>query len=243
MTFYRSLTRQRTLNSILEFDTTDNGLKHSVSNFTKSPRVARFFNCFEIREDYCTKIEKYARGSINPPYVERSESIKIPRPLVLHDTQKRTYHKETCVVLKKHQKLKGNCCSFEKLNGEEKSYSRENHKSSCEQPVDSENKSTYMDMYKGQDSNNYMSQYSLDLAMKSSLRKEEMMTKTGREEILQTLKEKDKPEVLDAESKFEVGHSSKENDEVYKTSYSEQCYKHETLSSYNEDLEGSFFSD
>jgi len=241
MTFYRGLTRQRTLNSILEFDTKDNGLRSSIFNFTTSPRVAKFFNCFEIREDYCTKFENHPRTPVNHPYVERSESIKIPKQVILNDTPKRKYHKEAWIELEKRKQMKGIHCSFEKFIDEMKSYSENNVGGSHEQAkVESDSKSNYVDIYNCQDwMSDFLSQDSFNAEMKLPLERG-MSTETGSEENLKT---PSREQSLDVESKFEVSHQSKENDETYKNSYSEQCHKSETFSTYKEDLEGSFFSD
>jgi len=241
MTFYRNLTRQRTLNSILEFDTKDNGLRNSIFNFTTSPRVAKFFNCFEIREDYCANFDKDPRRPVSHPYVERSQSIRIPKPVIVHNTQNRKYHKETYIELEKHNQRKNNHCVAKMLSGEEKSYSQNNLDGAREQAIlDSDSKSNYVDTYNNQDwMDDYLSQDSLNEAMKSSLGRG-MITKTGSQEILKTLSQE---QSLDVESEFEASLPSQEKDETYKTPYSERCHKSETISTYKEDLEGSFFSD
>jgi len=55
MSFYRQLTRERTLCSFREFSTKDEGLKDSITNFAKPPRKAVFFKSFQIQEDYYSK--------------------------------------------------------------------------------------------------------------------------------------------------------------------------------------------
>jgi len=55
MSFYRLITRERTLCSFREFSTNDQGLKESITNFAKPPRKAVFFKGFQIQEDYYSK--------------------------------------------------------------------------------------------------------------------------------------------------------------------------------------------
>jgi len=238
MTFFRNLTRQRTLNSILEFDTKDNGLKHSMSNFAKSPRVAKFFNCFEIREDYCTSFEDHERPSKTyRPYLERSNSIKIPKPLVLHDNQKANYSTEYRVKLNQRNEKRGSCCNVQKCNSEEKRYSEKNHKLTM---LDSEKNSSHLNTYTSQDSmDNTISQDSLDVAMKLPLGRVGMMSKPGSGDTSETPRQKDKSYM---ESEREVHHSTSDS-ELYKTSYSTKRYKCGTFASYDEDLEASSLFD
>jgi len=55
MAFYRRITRARTLRSFKELDTDDEGLKKSISRFAKSPREAKYYENFQIHEDYCSE--------------------------------------------------------------------------------------------------------------------------------------------------------------------------------------------
>jgi len=59
MSFYRRITRERTLSSMRDLDTTDEGLRRSISSFAKSPRKAMFYDNFEIHDDY------YSRAGVN----------------------------------------------------------------------------------------------------------------------------------------------------------------------------------
>jgi len=181
MAFHRNLARERTLNSILEFDTTDNGLKHSMLNFAKSPREAKFFNCFEIREDYFTM---RLRGSKNNrSELERSNSITTSIPLLLHDTSKINLHLESCSDLKKHIHIKGSYCNEQKYNSEEKCYSEEKGICRYEQVMNDSESSSYVNICKSQGSMNiYMSSDMLDMVMKSPRGREGGMSETESEE-------------------------------------------------------------
>jgi len=55
MSFYRRITRERTLCSFNDLYTDDEGLLESISSFAKTPREAKFYDSFEIDEDYCCK--------------------------------------------------------------------------------------------------------------------------------------------------------------------------------------------
>lgn len=55
MSFYRRITRERTLSSFNDLYTDDEGLLESISSFAKTPRDAKFYDSFEIDEDYCSK--------------------------------------------------------------------------------------------------------------------------------------------------------------------------------------------
>jgi len=55
MSFYRKITRERTLCSFREFSTNDKGLKRSFSSFTKPLRQAVFYKSFQIHNDYYSK--------------------------------------------------------------------------------------------------------------------------------------------------------------------------------------------
>jgi len=55
MSFYRRITRERTLCSFNDLNTTDEGLKQSISSFSKTPREAKFYDSFKIKEDYYSK--------------------------------------------------------------------------------------------------------------------------------------------------------------------------------------------
>jgi len=83
MSFYRQLTRERTLCSFREFSTNDEGLKESITNFAKPPRKAVFFKSFQIQEDY---------------YCNRGGNCKIKnensRNDVCHSGSERSYLKE-----------------------------------------------------------------------------------------------------------------------------------------------------
>jgi len=59
MSFYRRITRERTLSSFRDLNTTDEGLKSSISSFAKPPRKAMFYDSFEIHDDY------YSRTGVN----------------------------------------------------------------------------------------------------------------------------------------------------------------------------------
>jgi len=54
MSFYRRITRERTLCSFNDLYTDDEGLLESISSFAKTPREAKFYDSFEIDEDYCS---------------------------------------------------------------------------------------------------------------------------------------------------------------------------------------------
>jgi len=60
MSFYRKITRERTLCSFNDLNTTDEGLKDSISSFFKTPRAAKFYETFKIQEDY------YSKKGVNP---------------------------------------------------------------------------------------------------------------------------------------------------------------------------------
>jgi len=184
MAFHRNLARQRTLNSILEFDTTDTGLKDSMLNFAKSPREAKFFNCFEIREDYFTM---RVRGSKkNRTDHERSKSIIIPKPLLFHDTSKIKFHLESCSDLKKHVHIKGSYCNEQKYNSEEKRNSEKNGDCRYDHAMNDSESSSYVNIYKSQGSmDSYISSVSLDIVMKSPRGREgEMSEPLSEEEVL-----------------------------------------------------------
>jgi len=225
MTFYRNLTRQRTLNSIREFDTKDNDLKHSMSNFAKSPRAAKFFNCFEIREDYCTIL---GRGSKN----NRSKSIKIPKPLLLHDTSNRECHRECCPNLKKHIHNKGSYSNEQKYNCEEKRYREEKDDCRYEQAMNESESGSYVNVYNSQGSMDivYKSPDTLDVVMDSLNGSKGGMSMPGFEDILRTSHQKQKPVSLKDFDK-EESHSSSETSGLSKTSSSKECFIHESLSS------------
>jgi len=55
MSFYRKITRERTLCSFRDFSTDDKGLKKSFSSFTKPLRQAVFYKSFQIQNDYYSK--------------------------------------------------------------------------------------------------------------------------------------------------------------------------------------------
>jgi len=55
MSFYRKITRERTICSFRDFSTNDKGLKKSFSSFTKPLRQAVFYRSFQIQNDYYTK--------------------------------------------------------------------------------------------------------------------------------------------------------------------------------------------
>jgi len=52
MSFYRKITRERTLCALNNFQTTDDGLKESISRFSTKPREAKFFGTLKIQDDY-----------------------------------------------------------------------------------------------------------------------------------------------------------------------------------------------
>jgi len=55
MSFYRRITRERTLSSFNDLNTTDEGLKESIACFSKTPREAKFYDSFKIQEDYYSR--------------------------------------------------------------------------------------------------------------------------------------------------------------------------------------------
>jgi len=59
MSFYRRITRERTLSSFNDLNTTDVGLKESIASFSRTPREAKFYDTFKIQEDY------YSRKGVN----------------------------------------------------------------------------------------------------------------------------------------------------------------------------------
>jgi len=62
MSFYRRITRERTLSSFRELNTSDEGLKRSISSFAKPPRRAMYYESFEIKDDY------YSKTGVNAKY-------------------------------------------------------------------------------------------------------------------------------------------------------------------------------
>jgi len=52
MSFYRKITRDRSLASLDEFKTDDRDLKKSIGRLTRPPREARWNSAFQIQEDY-----------------------------------------------------------------------------------------------------------------------------------------------------------------------------------------------
>lgn len=62
MSFYRRITRERTLSSFNDLNTTDEGLKKSISSFSKTPREAKFYDSFKIKEDYYSKKGVHSKG-------------------------------------------------------------------------------------------------------------------------------------------------------------------------------------
>lgn len=67
MSFYRKITRERTLCSFKDFCTADMGLKQSFSSFTKPPRQAVFYKSFEIQNDYYSKTGVNAKNKNEKP--------------------------------------------------------------------------------------------------------------------------------------------------------------------------------
>jgi len=62
MSFYRKITRERTLCSFNDFQTNDKGLKESISRFSRKPREAKFYGTLKIQEDY------YSKKGVNDKY-------------------------------------------------------------------------------------------------------------------------------------------------------------------------------
>jgi hypothetical protein len=55
MSFYRKITRERTLCSFNDLHTTDEGLKESISRFSRKPRETKLYGTLKIKEDYYSK--------------------------------------------------------------------------------------------------------------------------------------------------------------------------------------------
>jgi len=75
MAFFRRITRERTLNSLEDFETNDNGLRSSISRFMKTERYSKVFDSFQIHEDW------YAERSLSRRQqdCERSENIRFKK--------------------------------------------------------------------------------------------------------------------------------------------------------------------
>jgi len=63
MSFYRKITRERTLSSFNDLNTTDEGLKESIARFTRKPREAKLYSTLKIQEDYYSKKGVNDKGS------------------------------------------------------------------------------------------------------------------------------------------------------------------------------------
>jgi len=84
--FFRTVTRLRSLNSMNEFETDDDGLKKSISRFSKCPRKAKYFGSFEIHHNWYSDEQKTVDRFCVRHSAERTRNIKIKKRVSILDS-------------------------------------------------------------------------------------------------------------------------------------------------------------
>jgi len=123
MSFYRKITRERTLCSFRDFSTNDRGLKQSFSSFTKPLRQAVFYKSFQIQNDYFkTGVDAKHKNekSANDVYYSDSDKSNSRETQAerVQDDEKSSSPKERKVIGKSWDKNTSERCWFEKESNE-----------------------------------------------------------------------------------------------------------------------------